>query len=123
MSNKTIYAPCRFCGQIMTLEVNRAMTDEEEVELASIECNCKAGDTYRTLIAKRQVANENIEVLFGRENDIVEIMKAAVSSMCTDKLESITLNLAGGVKAKVTKNSKGEFSVERSDTEKKKLTY
>ncbi len=42
--------------------------------------------------------------------------------MLDGRLEKIALNLAGGIKAIISKSSKGEIKVERVETKKRQLT-
>lgn len=59
--------------------------------------------------------------------------QATMTCMCEEALEyqqkkarkenaKMTLNLTGGTKATISRNSKGEISVERMETKKQKLT-
>ena len=55
-------------------------------------------------------------------DEIVEILMAAVKEIYTGGLAKVTLNLRGGVKASISQNDKGEINVERIETRKQKLT-
>lgn len=130
MKANMITAQCRFCGQVVTFQQDKVFTEKEKQERATLECYCKGGESYRKIVRRKEKALENIALLFGGENEIeedvgdsvVKLLRAGVDSINANSLEKMTLNLRGGIKAVISQNSKGEISVERTETAKQKLT-
>lgn len=72
---------------------------------------------------RKKKALENVKKLFGHETEeIQKLLNSAAECVCDDQMEKITLNLYGGIKATISRNSKGEINVERTVTKKQKLT-
>lgn len=123
-------APCRFCGQMVQFMGDDDLTEPQAQEIATMNCSCDEAADYQKEKNRKENALKNVEKLFGGEapqdkrirEDIVKLLKAAVEEIYTGGLAKVTLNLRGGVKASVSKNSKGEINVERTDTRKQKLT-
>ena len=98
--------------------------------MATMNCSCDDAVEYQKEKNRKENALKNVEKLFGREapqekrirEDVVKLLRAAVEEIYTGGLAKVTLNLRGGVKASVSQNSKGEINVERTETQKQKLT-
>lgn len=123
-------APCRFCGQIVQFEGEAGLTEEEAVELASRNCQCEQAKVYRIWRQQEEKVIENISNLFGegaepenrKSEAIVELLNAAAAQICHGKVESIAVTMQGNIKAKISRNSKGDVKVERTETKKRQLT-
>lgn len=127
MMNDT--APCMFCGQIRQISAENELTDEQAIEMATMSCDCPEAIAYQKDKKRKEKAMSHISVLFGEEaearmkikEDIVEIMMAATEQIYDGDLDSITLSIPGGVKAKIGMNAKGGIKVERTDSAKREL--
>lgn len=123
-------APCRFCGQMVQFAGDDDLTVPQAQEITTMNCSCDDAVEYRKEKNRKENALKNVEKLFGKEapqekrirEDIVKLLRAAVEEIYTGGLAKVTLNLRGGVKACVSQNSKGEINVERTETQKQKLT-
>lgn len=123
-------APCRFCGQMVQFKGDRDLTEPQAQEIATMNCSCYDAADYRKGKKRKENALKNVSKLFGEDAppdkragaDIVKLLMAAVEEIYTGELAKVTLNLRGGVKASVSQNSKGEINVERTETQKQKLT-
>jgi len=130
MSNGINTAPCRFCGQMITIDSDEQLTKPQAEEQATMCCNCDAAVEYQKEKQRKEKAMKNVSVLFGEDaapekrvgEGIVSILRAAVEEIYSGGLAKVTLNLRGGVKASISQNSKGEINVERTETKKQKLT-
>lgn len=122
-------APCRFCGQVAQFEGEAGLPEEELVELASRSCQCEQAKEYGKWLQQEEDTRANISRLFGdgaepenREDEaIIRLLNAAASEICRGKVEGITMNLYGNIRAKISRNSKGEVKVERIETKKQQL--
>ena len=113
MSEKVQYGACKYCGQIKPFEVDEDVTNEKMDEMATEECNCDEAKQAKKLKESEKRAERNIDKLFG-QNDAGEILKAAVHSVATYGIESITVKV-GSVKGELwLKNS--EVMVKRTVT-------
>ena len=123
-------ATCRFCGQMVQFEGEADLTDPQKEELATMTCTCDRAVEYQKEKQRKEKALKNVSVLFGEDaapekrigEGIVNILRAAVEEIYSGGLAKVTLNLRGGVKASISQNSKGEINVERTETQKQKLT-
>lgn len=65
----------------------------------------------------------NIQELFGEgqevSEEVIAILNAAVLRVCIGEVEKISMNLPGGIKAAISRNSKEEIKVERTETKKR----
>ncbi len=130
MENITQTAPCRFCGQMVQIEMGEKLTEPQAEERATMLCQCPEAAEYQKEKMRKEKALKNVSVLFGEDADpekrigegIVSVLKAAVEEIYSGGLAKVTLNMRGGVKAAVSQNSKGEINVERIETKKQKLT-
>jgi hypothetical protein len=123
-------AQCRFCGQMVQIEIDKELTQPQAEEQATMTCNCTEAVEYQKEKQRKEKAMMNVSALFGENaapdkrcgEGIVNILKAAVEEIYTGGLAKVTLNLRGGVKASISQNAKGEINVERTETKKQKLT-
>lgn len=123
-------APCMFCGQMVQFMADDLLPETEAQELATMHCSCPEAVDHRKEKKRKENALKNVSKLFGEDagagkrvdDEIVEILMAAVEEIYTGGLAKVTLNLRGGVKASVSQNAKGEINVERIETKKQKLT-
>ena len=120
-------APCRYCGQIVQFEAEGALTGEMSGEMAALNCDCEDAVAHQIWMRQEKKALSNVRRLFGKEagiavsEDVITILNAAVLEICKNELEKISLNLQGGIKATISRNSKGEIKVERTETKKHQL--
>jgi hypothetical protein len=103
---------CKFCGQVSTEK----------------ECNCTGA------VIDRQVQRglEKVAMLFGEKceetgfkkvaDEQIEILNESVKKVAYDEILSVAFQLGSGVRAKISKNSKGQVVVDRADTKAYKLT-
>ena len=130
MKKTTQTAACRFCGQMAQIEADGELTKPQAEEKATMTCQCPEAVEYQKEKQRKEKALKNVSVLFGEDaapekrigEGIVNILRAAVEEIYSGGLAKVTLNLRGGVKASISQNSKGEIHVERTETQKQKLT-
>lgn len=122
-------AECKFCGQMIQIDTECESKQEAE-EIATLYCGCDGAVEYAKEKQRKEKAMENVEVLFGENakpekrigDGVVNILRRAVEEIYSGRLAKITVNLRGGVKGSISQNSKGEINVERTETNKQKLT-
>lgn len=123
-------AECRFCGQMIQLNGDCELTQEQAEEKAVMACKCTEAAEYQKKKLRKEKALKNISMLFGEDaepekrigENFINILRKAVEEINNGGMEKITLNLWGGIKAYLSRNSKGEINVERTETKKQKLS-
>lgn len=121
-------APCRFCGQMN--QVEEGLTKPQAEEQATMTCMCEEALEYQQKKARKDNAKNNVQALFGKDaatqkkcdEKVVNLLNDGVEMIYSGEIAKMTLNLPGGTKATISRNSKGEISVERMETKKQKLT-
>lgn len=126
---------CRFCGQMASIgpdapDALDVLDEDQLIERATLSCNCDGAVKYRAAVQRKQKALKNVTALFGDDAPkekrlptmIVQLLKDAAELLCDDRMEKMTLNLWGGVKATLSQNSKGEIKIERQETQKQQPT-
>lgn len=117
---------CRFCGQIRGLEVPEEWDEDMCNEVATELCDCVEAEIYTRGKKRKEKAAEAIENQFGRaagrdqvEDPVKQLLLQIVDMAIEEKINSGTIDIGGGVKAKITVTTKGPVKVERIKTEKK----
>lgn len=64
MSKMVHIAPCRFCGQTIQFE-SAPLTEEQEIEEATMRCDCIDAELYQMRKKQEKTALGNISALFG----------------------------------------------------------
>ena len=123
---------CRFCKQLRLVElsedewlqlIQQEDADPEQItgEIATLECNCPDGDSYRT--EKRELKNceQIIEDLF-RESypDIADIFQEAKECVHHHAIKKITVTTNESGTASMTKKAQG-IAVGYSQTRKTEI--
>lgn len=122
-------APCRYCGQIVQFAAEGALTEEMAVEMAALNCDCEDAKAHQILMQQEKKALKNVQALFGEKagqgntvgENAIGILNAAVLGACDMELDKLTMNLPGGIKATISRNSEGRIKVERTETKKRQL--
>lgn len=115
---------CKFCGQTANIEVLQDWEGHEWDELATELCDCTEAKCYTYKKKRKEKAKQAIEEQFGaeRENavgeDIVSILKSIIDLAVEDRINSGTIDIGNGIRAKIGVNAKGFIKVERIKTEK-----
>jgi hypothetical protein len=116
-------APCRYCGQVVSFTAGGALTEEIAGEMAALNCDCEEAVAYQRCMQQEKKAMANIQELFGEgqevSEEVIAILNAAVLRVCIGEVEKISMNLPGGIKAAISRNSKEEIKVERTETKKR----
>lgn len=100
---------CQFCGQV----------------LLDNECDCPQSQDERRKVKKIEDAKSRIHLVFVADisedcippsDEVIEILNDCVEQIVRHKLNSITFDLPGGIKAKISKSRKGSIKIERIET-------
>lgn len=119
---------CKFCGQGILLNVDEGIDQKQADEIACNKCYCYGALKDREL----KNANEKLDLLFGDgcdtygfeklPEDQFNILAEAVKQRVYENYLSISFSFGSGIKAKVSRNAKGEIEINRTQTNTYKLT-
>ena len=116
---------CRFCGQMTTVKAPKGWEEEKIDELATECCKCQEAEDYAYKKRRKERAIEAIIHQFGpyQETGIIregtmELLAEIADQVVEDKIQSGTIEIGEGLKAKISMTAKGAVKVERSKTEK-----
>lgn len=119
MSIVTKTGGCIYCGQIRTVEVEEGITDRAvDIEVTKW-CNCHDASKEREKLERMEAAQANVDKLFeSNSTEVKEFLKAAVVLIGERRAGKISVELGGKVKAQISKTSKGNIKVERTESKK-----
>lgn len=117
---------CRFCGQIAGIEVPAEWDEDMCNEAVTELCDCGEAEIYTGRKKRKEKAAKAIEDQFGtaaggdRVEDPVKQLLFEIADMAIEEvINSATVDIGGGVKAKIAVTAKGTVKVEKTKTEKK----
>ena len=114
---------CRFCGQATTRKALPEWRQEEINELATEFCDCFTAEDYTRKKNRMERAYERIDMLFVEDEtvpvdeSVVTLLREAVSPMCEDFIQSISIDTGKGIKGKLSLTAKGKIKVSRIITD------
>ena len=117
-------AECRCCGQQRLIQCDSKITDEEAIELVTLECNCSEGREYRAEQEEKKRINQMIEdsksITFEQlGNDMPEIETFAntlIPEMVKFNIPKLAIMIE---KTKISiKYSGDKITISRTDTKK-----
>lgn len=118
---------CRFCGQMATLEAPETWSDEDIDELAVEKCKCGRAGIYTGKKKRKERAKKAILDQFGLylergaiDETTMDLLSAVTDQVVEDKIQAGTIDIGGGLKAKISTTAKGTIKVEKVKTEKEK---
>lgn len=107
---------CRFCGQARQLEVSGPWTEEMLDRAATDQCDCEGAQIERRRTRTLKGCERKIDVLFeDLEEKERETMKELCAYIYDEKMEKVTLAISKKVKAVISRNSKGNMRIERTE--------
>lgn len=116
---------CIFCGQMAQIETMLPWGEEKLNEAATELCNCFAAKEYTRKKGQKERAWKAIDKQYGNQAGEVEIdesvrnlLKDVAEMIVEEKINSATVDVGNGLKAKISITSKEYIKVERSKTEK-----
>lgn len=120
---ETVSGACRFCGQITTLEAPESWSGEELDELATELCKCEDAASYIKMKKRKENAIKAVYEQYGEKGEncrweILKLLEDVVNEVAEMMVESVTVGIAGNLKAKISMNSKGNIKVEKTKTRK-----
>lgn len=116
---------CKFCGQIASMELPEEWEQQFINEAATELCNCYEAKNYTRKKGQKERAIKAIEKQFGEEaadnqtdEEIKDLLIEIVDLIVEDKINTATIDIGNGLKAKIGITAKGAVKVERTMTEK-----
>ena len=115
---------CRYCGQIIMMEVSDLWTEEQMDELAVEKCLCPDAQIYNALKHRKEKAHEKIGMLFGEisespiDENVEKLLHIAANAAVDSVIERLTVVMKDGTKAGIKRTAKGSIKIERSVSKK-----
>lgn len=112
---------CRFCRQDrFVVGAGKCKSQEEINEIATFECDCEEGETWRNRQTSAQQAKDKLAEIFisEAENNAAEMyLRPAIEDIAENRIGSISITLTEKVSASVSMNGKGQIIVKRKEVE------
>ena len=113
---------CKYCGQAFAIESDKELTEEQLNKEATWKCKCEEAIHARNVEEYKNTAKSSIDILFGQEEfaeeEAVEFLKAATVLLAERKILSVSVDLDGRYKAKMTSTVAGKVKVAKTLSEK-----
>lgn len=116
---------CVFCGQMGQIETLIPWEQEKVNEAVTELCDCYGARKYAGKKRQKERACKVIEEQFGKQEGTGEtdestrnLLKHIAGLIVDEMLDSASLDIGNGLKAKLSITSKGYIKVERQKTEK-----
>ena len=125
-------AYCRNCGNIAMVDEDDLFNEEQKIDLATSNCDCEESTKRRKIIEEINKAKQRVIELFGEEcvnlnfepvKDIkfFRLLDDTIDMVANYKISSVSIDINGETKAKVSRSSKGKINIERAESIKYKL--
>lgn len=112
---------CRFCQQDrFVVGAGKCKSQEEINEIATFECNCEEGESWRNRQTSAQQAKDKLAEMFISETEshAAEMyLRPAIEDIAENRISSISITLTEKVSASVSMNGKGQIIVKRKEVE------
>lgn len=112
---------CKFCGQSIQLETSGVCGQEMLDEWATEKCRCESAKEDAKRKKQEIKAEMNIRNMFGGERGAAEVLLAAVRPVAAGAIESVVVNIGGGIKTVMKLTSKGKIQIKKTTTTEDKL--
>lgn len=112
---ETQYGCCKFCGQSYAFQTVGEASEERLTEWATEKCDCTEAKEERKLRMDERKAYQNIQKLF-KDSKTAQILMQAVWPILTCEIDSIAIDIGGGVKASMGLNKNGRIKVQKRTT-------
>lgn len=112
---------CRFCQQDrFVVGAGKCKNQEEINEIATFECNCEEGQSWRDRQTSAKQAKDKLAEMFISETEshAAEMyLRPAIEDIAENRISSISITLTEKVSASVSINGKGQIIVKRKEVE------
>lgn len=117
-------ATCKYCGQILTIELPEGATHEQALEEGTMNCSCVMARTYQQMQERAAAAKIELEEMLLQDDEIhnikavdkeiFDLLTSAIDIMAKDKIYKITLGLCSGGTVDIKAGTGGKISLKRS---------
>lgn len=83
---------CKFCRQGIAVDADPDTSEQELNDLATAKCTCDGAIHYAWKNAVLEEFDQNLEVLFRKQPDIVELMKLGGQMIMDGKMKKLTVS-------------------------------
>jgi hypothetical protein len=110
---------CRFCGQMTMIDAKNTWKQDYIDEAVTEQCGCTEAKGYSFMKERKEKTRKAIKNKFQKIDPEVEELLIIIGNMIAERgIRSATIEIKGGLKAKIGITMKGLIKVERTETEK-----
>ena len=117
-------ATCKYCGQIISVEVPDGATCAEALEIGTMHCNCLSARAYQAMQERAGIAKAELKEMLLTDDEshnikavdpnIFELLSVGIDLMAKDKLYKISVGLCSGGTVEIKSGAGGKISLKRS---------
>lgn len=117
MGKTVLDGACRFCGQIMHVEVEANCDYDTKIEAATMQCECEAAKEYQMTVR----GEKKIDEMFGADyQECARILKSSIPDVISHRIKEVTVDTGWSVKGKIKKKD-GKLVVKREEKHDKEV--
>ena len=100
MSKTVLDGACKFCGQIMHVEVEANSSIESITEVATMQCECDEAKEYQMIVR----GEEKIDEMFGADYpECSKILKNSIPDVISHAIKEVIVDTGWSVKGRIKK--------------------
>ena len=117
-------ATCKYCGQILTIELPENATHEQALEAGTLNCNCGMAREYQQMQERAATAKIELSAMLLQDDEIhnikavdkgiYDLLTNAIDIIAKDKIYKITIGLSSGGTVDIKAGTGGKISLKRS---------
>ena len=117
-------ATCKYCGQILTIELPEGATHEQALEEGTMNCSCASARAYQQMQERAAQAKEELKEMLLQDDEIhnikavdteiFDLLTNGIDIMAKDKIYKITIGLSSGGTVDIKAGAGGKISLKRS---------
>lgn len=117
-------ATCKYCGQILTIELPENATHEQALEAGTLNCNCGMAREYQQMQERAATAKIELSAMLLQDDEvhnikavdkgIYDLLTNAIDIIAKDKIYKISVGLSSGGTVDIKAGTGGKISLKRS---------
>lgn len=117
-------ATCKYCGQILTIELPENATHEQALEAGTLNCNCGMAREYQQMQERAATAKIELSDMLLQDDEvhnikavdkgIYDLLTTAIDIIAKDKIYKISVGLSSGGTVDIKAGTGGKISLKRS---------
>lgn len=117
MGKTVLDGVCRFCGQMIHVEVEANSNIETTTEAATMQCECEAAKEYQMTIRGKRKIDEMFEADYP---ECAKILKSSIPDIISHRIKEVVVDTGWSVKGRLKKKD-GKLVVKREEKHDKEV--